>query len=144
MKIRVTGVLIENNSLLLLHQDVDEDRGWSLPGGTLEEGESLEEGLVREMREETGLEVTIGELLYIADLIKKDTHVVHLTFTVKKVGGKIGDIAEGLDTREIKSVEYVQFSELSEKGFSDKFINIVKNDFPNKGSYIGPKSNIGL
>ena len=55
MRVRVTGVVIEDGRILLLNQDADAGRSWSLPGGKLEDGETLAEALVREMKEETGL-----------------------------------------------------------------------------------------
>jgi ADP-ribose pyrophosphatase YjhB (NUDIX family) len=55
--VRVTGVVIEDDRILLLDQDTGTGRSWSLPGGKVEEGEALAAALVREMREETGLEV---------------------------------------------------------------------------------------
>jgi ADP-ribose pyrophosphatase YjhB (NUDIX family) len=58
-KVRATTVLIEDGCILLLEQQVTESLGrkWSLPGGTLEVGETLEACVVRETREETGLDV---------------------------------------------------------------------------------------
>ena len=56
MRVRVTGVVIEAGRILLLNQDAGA-RSWSLPGGKLEDGETLAEALVREMKEETGLDV---------------------------------------------------------------------------------------
>ena len=50
--VRVTGVVIEDDMILLLDQDTDTGRSWSLPGGKVEPGETLAEALVREMREE--------------------------------------------------------------------------------------------
>jgi ADP-ribose pyrophosphatase YjhB (NUDIX family) len=144
MKVRVTGVLIEDGKMLLLNQDTDNGRSWSLPGGKVEEGETLSGALEREMQEETGLTTEVKELLYICDYFNTDTHVVHITFRVTRTGGILGEVVEGLDTNVIRSVEFVPIDQLESKGFSKKFQEIVSDNFPNKGSYMGLKSNIGL
>ncbi|MGE5579644.1 MAG: NUDIX domain-containing protein [Bacillota bacterium] len=51
-RVRVTGVLVEDGSILLVRQRVTGGRDWSLPGGSMEPDESLEECLTREIREE--------------------------------------------------------------------------------------------
>ena len=143
INIRVTGILLENNSILLLKQETDTDRKWSLPGGKLEPGETLESALKREMKEETGWEVHPGDLLYLCDNILKDKHILHITFFCSKLSGQLG-ATEGLDTRKINSVEFVEIEKLVESGFSEKFVSLVKADFPNRGKYMGAKANIGL
>jgi ADP-ribose pyrophosphatase YjhB (NUDIX family) len=45
---------------------------WSLPGGALEVGETLAEGLAREMKEETGLDVEVGPVVDVFDRITRD------------------------------------------------------------------------
>ncbi len=143
INIRVTALIIENDSLLLLQQNTESSRKWSLPGGKVEEGETLEAALLREVQEETGLTVTIGSLLYLCDNILPDKHLLHITFLCSQVGGELGAIA-GLDTEKINSVEFVPISQLATKGFSETFINLVKTNFPNRGQYLGAKANIGL
>lgn len=145
MHVRVTGVVIEDGCILLLNQDTDTGRSWSLPGGKVEEGETLAAALVREMREETGLQVKPGRLLYVCDhLPGNGTHVVHLTFEAKRMGGMIGDVAEGVDTRPIRGVEFVKLADLPALGFSDRFGELAMAGFPGAGSYMGPKPSIGL
>jgi 8-oxo-dGTP diphosphatase len=55
------GVIVRDGRIAVVHRPHRED--WSLPKGKLEKGESFEEAAVREIREETGYEVTLGEAL---------------------------------------------------------------------------------
>ncbi|AIE80308.1 Nudix hydrolase family protein [Bacillus cereus] len=79
MQVRVTGILIEDEKVLLVKQRVA-NRNWSLPGGRVENGETLEEAVIREMREETGLEVNIQKLLYVCDKPDASPSLLHITF----------------------------------------------------------------
>jgi 8-oxo-dGTP diphosphatase len=66
----VGGVVIEDGRALLIRRGSEPLRGeWSIPGGTLELGESLEQGVARELLEETGLEVRVLELIEVFDRI---------------------------------------------------------------------------
>lgn len=66
-QIRLKGVLVENEKILLVKQKVSSERSWSLPGGRLEHGEPLEQGIIREIYEETGLNVKVEKLLYVCE-----------------------------------------------------------------------------
>lgn len=145
LKTRVTGILIEEQKILLVKQKVTGSRNWSLPGGTLEFGETLEECIIREMSEETGLKVEIEKLLYICDRIENENQVVHITFKLKRVGGslKLGYEPEP-NANPITDLKMVPIGELDQYGFSEKFCNLVTNGFPDSGNYMRLIKNIGL
>lgn len=144
MKIRLTAVIIEDSKLLLLDQNVDNERSWSLPGGKLEENETIAEGLKRELLEETGLQIEPGKLLYICDHSDGDEYILHMTFIAKRSGGAFGKTIDGLDVNPIRGMKFVPINKLQGKGFSAKFQTLAEQDFPGAGSYMGPKSAIGL
>ena len=143
-KVRATGVLIENNSLLLVKQKLSNNRNWSLPGGRVEPGETLEQALIREMKEETGLDVEPIRMLYVCDVAASGNTVLHITFLTKRIGGEIMLPTNEFDENPIHDVRFIPIDELTEYGISEKFIEIIKNDFSNAGNYMGDKSNIGL
>ena len=68
---------------------------WSLPGGVLEIGETLEQGVIREVREETGLEVTPVSMLEIFERIIRDAagkpeyHYVLIDYVCRITGGTL-------------------------------------------------------
>ena len=142
--IRVTGILIENDELLIVKQKLSDSRDWSLPGGRLERGETLEQGLKREFKEETGLDVEVVKLLYLCDVKSSSNTVLHVTFLVKKLGGKITLPTNEFDANPIHDVRFVPVSELTGYGFSQDFMERAKQGFPESGNYMGDKTNIGL
>ena len=136
--VRVNGVLIEDNKLLLVEQYVSETRPWAHPGGMLEIGETLEQCIIREMKEETGLDVSVERLLYVTDRINDKEHVVIISFQVSRIGGELGTgTGTEFETGKIKGVRMVPFDELESLGFSADYCNMVKSGFPDKGSYRG-------
>ena len=69
----IGGVVIEAGRALLIRRSNEPLRGeWSIPGGYLELGESLQEGVARELLEETGLEVRVLDLIEVFDRIFHD------------------------------------------------------------------------
>lgn len=75
---------------------------WICPGGELEHGETIEEGIRREVREETGLEIALTQALPAFDRVVKEgnevsLHVIYIDFLAKMTGGRLkpdSDIAE--------------------------------------------------
>lgn len=71
--IGIGAVIWKEDHFLLIQRGKEPMKGrWSLPGGKLELGESLQDGLSREITEETGLMVRIGPLIDVIDYIEKD------------------------------------------------------------------------
>lgn len=66
----VGGVVIEEGRALLIRRGSEPFLGhWSIPGGTLELGETLQEGVARELREECGIEARVLEVIEVFDRI---------------------------------------------------------------------------
>jgi len=69
----IGGVVIEGGRALLIRRGSEPLLGqWSIPGGTLELGESLQEGVAREILEETGLQVRVLGMIEVFDRIYLD------------------------------------------------------------------------
>jgi 8-oxo-dGTP diphosphatase len=66
--------------------------GWALPGGFVDEGETLEAAAVREAEEETGLDVTLTDLLYVYSDPRRDPrrHTVSAVFLGRAGGDPVG------------------------------------------------------
>ena len=66
----VGGVIIDQGRAVLIRRGSEPLRGeWSIPGGTLELGETLEQGVARELLEETGIRVRVLDLIEVFDRI---------------------------------------------------------------------------
>lgn len=84
-------ILNENNELLLLKRAVPAEKGcWSIPGGRLEMFETLEHAVIREIKEETNLDIEVINLMGICDHIIKaeDAHWVATNYLCKIKSGK--------------------------------------------------------
>jgi 8-oxo-dGTP diphosphatase len=92
----VGAVIVENGQVVLVKRRFEPLAGqWSLPGGRLELGETLEAGLAREMLEETGLEVEVGPVVDVFDRILLDPerkvryHYVLIDYLCRPIGGAL-------------------------------------------------------
>lgn len=100
----VGGVVFVENRVVLVKRGREPLAGqWSLPGGALEVGETLHEGLRRELREETGLETTVGPLIELFDRITRDAdgavryHYVLADYLCTCVGGSLAPGSDAVD-----------------------------------------------
>jgi len=82
IRIRVAGLVVEENKVLLIAHKKKGEIYWLLPGGGVEYQESLDEALKREFIEELGLNVTVGDIALIADSIEPNgkRHIVNIVF----------------------------------------------------------------
>jgi 8-oxo-dGTP diphosphatase len=91
LRIRVCGILAENNKLLVVEHKNMGTNGFfiSPPGGGLNIGEKIEDCLMREFLEETGLEISIGNFLFANEYLDMPLHAIELFFEVKKIKGEL-------------------------------------------------------
>lgn len=107
----------------------------------MEASETFAEALVREMKEETGLDVEARRLLYVCDNLR--ANVVHMTFEARRIGGTLGDIRPGRDTNPIRGVRFTPLAELLALGFGRRFLELIAAGLPGAGSYMGPPHSAG-
>lgn len=119
VRVRVGGICIKDDRILLLrHEGVGpDDYLWAPPGGGAEMGEKLPENLKREFLEETGLEIAVGELLFVNEFMDNPLHAIELFFRVKVTGGylKLGKDPEMAESQQIlKEIRYFSWQQLQD------------------------------
>ena len=99
----VGGVVVRHGRVLLIRRGKEPLYGrWVVPGGTVELGETLEEAVVREMEEETGLRVEPSEVLTVFDRIQREgervvSHYVIVDFLCRWRSGEARAASDALE-----------------------------------------------
>jgi 8-oxo-dGTP diphosphatase len=106
----VDTVVTENSSILLIKRKNDPYRGfWALPGGFVEYGETVENAAVRETKEETGVDVKLGDLVGVYSDPNRDPrgHTVTVCYLGIKTGGIVRPATDAEDARyfDLKEIE---------------------------------------
>lgn len=91
LRVRVCGICIKDDQLLLVRHKGLSASGtlWAPPGGGMEYGEDAKTALRREFLEETGLDIEVGEFLFVHEYLDKPLHGIELFFEVKNVAGTL-------------------------------------------------------
>ena len=138
-RLRVAAIVREGDTILLVRHEKAGQTYWLLPGGGVDFGESLVEALQREMREETGLEVDVGELVLVNDSISPDgnRHIVNLCFLAEVRHGKL---TLGAEDR-LAEVRYVELDEIAKLKFypdvRHHLLTGLREGFTRKAVYTG-------
>ena len=94
MRVRVAGIIPMEDGFALMHRTGNKVSGildyHVFPGGGLEEGETLEEGTAREIKEEFGIDVKVKEKIYEYELRKNGLEQKEYFFLCEYVSGKLG------------------------------------------------------
>lgn len=135
--IGVGGVIVDRGRTVLIRRGTEPLLGqWSIPGGSIEIGETLEEAVRRELSEETGLEVRVLELIELFDRIymengagttqdgkKPRYHYVIADYLCELVGG------EPRAGSDVTDLAFAQEEELPRFHLTDKATSVVKKAF---------------
>jgi ADP-ribose pyrophosphatase YjhB (NUDIX family) len=134
--VRAAGVLLADGRILLVNHVKHGRSYWVLPGGHVNFGETLEQALVREMKEECDLDVTVGPLLIVHDYINADNHVVNNTFRIEAKSADFHVRPEG----SLKGARWVPLEELDRIDLKPSIADVLRkivNSPPTNPVYLG-------
>ena len=91
LRIRVSGILIQENRILMAQHHSLGEVGilWAPPGGGMNFGSCAEDNLIREFREETGIDIAVTGFLFVNEFLSPPLHAIELFFEVRQTGGTL-------------------------------------------------------
>jgi mutator protein MutT len=118
----VGAIILDGDKILLEKRKNDPSKGkWSIPGGLVELGEGVEDAVIREVKEETGLEVYEPRLVDVVDYIslgEKGGVLYHFVIVDYLVTVNGGDAKAASDAEALK---WVPFNEVEEYDLTESF-----------------------
>lgn len=149
-EIELTNMCLVYNKSSVLVQEKKGTRyegGLVFPGGHIEEGESLRDSMIREIREETGLTIKNPQPCGFKDWIQEDgTRYIVLLYKTDKYEGELKESEEGhvfwLDRKDIPNAKLIwnmrELLEIFESDeYSEFFFNLKKDKNPNRDNLLG-------
>ena len=131
-RVRVAGIVIQENSILLIQHIKNEKKYWLVPGGGVDWGESLEDALIREYKEETNLDIEVKEFLFFSEAISpdKNKHVINLYFLVKiKNNSEIMEIGNETNLSDLRYVSEEEIQNIKlYPNIKEQLIKILNNE----------------
>jgi len=141
----VGAVIVHEDRVVLVKRRFEPLAGrWSIPGGAVETGETLEACLVREMAEETGFQVEVGSVIEVFDRITHDEtgrvvyHFVLIDYLCRPIGGELqagSDVAEAVLVERSELAQY----DLTEKAAAviERALEMARDMPPRVGQDVG-------
>jgi 8-oxo-dGTP diphosphatase len=134
----VGAIVIDGDRVLLVKRGHEPLKGaWSLPGGVVDVGEHLDAALIREVREETCLDVEVGPVVEVLDRISRDAagrieyHYVIVDYLCHAVGGSLACASDAEDAR------WVSRDDLASYELTTKAAAVISRAFEMAGSREG-------
>lgn len=131
LRIRVCALLVEEGKLLLARHrsPTRPEPVWLPPGGEVEFGETLENALIREAREETSLTVSVKELRLVHEYIEPPWHAVEFYFRCERTAGEpeAGTDPELGEGEQI--LQSVQFIDITTLKSLDLYPEVLRQNF---------------
>jgi len=128
--VAVGAVILDDNRVLLVQRGQEPLKGeWSLPGGVVELGETLEAALTREVREETSLDVIVGPVVDVLDSIRRDAagraeyHYIIIDYACRVRGGTSTSASRGTDADDVR---WVPVGDLERYGVTTTAIAVIR------------------
>ena len=136
----VGAIILERDRVLMAQRGKQPQKGrWSLPGGLLELGEALADGVRREVREETGLEIRLLGILEVFERIMRDAagapeyHYVLIDYICRATGGTLrpGD--------DVCAVEWVRRRDLPSLTITEGTLTVIEKAFRDRRKLSEPR-----